>query len=105
MVNTEIPHGAGDDGAFAAGAFDSLSAVELSSTLGGQLGLQLPGTLAFDYPSVTAVAAHVHSLLTPDDAALALRHVSLDNPAEGLRVPHPGAGTGVVRVRDLASMT
>ena len=56
----------GEDGTFAAGAFDSLSAVELSSTLGGQLGLRLPGTLAFDYPSVTAMATHVHTLLAPD---------------------------------------
>ena len=56
---------AGEEGRFAAGSFDSLSAVELSNAVSGAVGLRLPGTLVFDYPCVTALAAHVHSLLTP----------------------------------------
>lgn len=32
------------------------------------MGLQLPSTLAFDYPSLAALAAHVHSLLAPSTA-------------------------------------
>ena len=49
------------------GGFDSLSAVELSASLSSSLNLQLPGTLVFDYPSVAAMAAHIHSLLMPYD--------------------------------------
>lgn len=48
---------------FSAGAFDSLSAVELSNSLVAILGLKLPATLVFDYPSVTAIAEYLHVLL------------------------------------------
>jgi len=48
---------------FLAGAFDSLSAVELSNIVATTLGIKLPGTLVFDYPSVVAIAKHVHYLL------------------------------------------
>ena len=56
---------AGADGQLGASSFDSLSAVELSNALSGTVGLRLPGTLVFDYPSVKALAAHVHGLLAP----------------------------------------
>lgn len=39
--------------------------MELSSSLSTALGLQLPSTLAFDYPSVAAMAQHIHSLMAP----------------------------------------
>ena len=54
---------------FPAGGFDSLSAVELSSTVSTALGMQLPGTLVFDYPSVSAMAQYIHSLLAPAQQA------------------------------------
>lgn len=47
-----------------AGSFDSLMAVEMSTTLSSALDLQLPATLVFDYPSVSAMAQHVFTLLT-----------------------------------------
>lgn len=61
-------------GNFPAGGFDSLSAVELSSTLSSTLGVQLPGTLVFDYPSVQAMASFIHGIMgthghAPDLAA------------------------------------
>lgn len=65
---------------FAAGGFDSLSAVELATSLSTTLGVQLPGTLVFDYPSVSAMAQHVHGLLGPADQAP-------DAAAEGQLVP------------------
>ena len=53
----------GSNEQFSAGAFDSLSAVELSNIVATTLGISLPSTLVFDYPSVAAIADHVHYLL------------------------------------------
>lgn len=52
---------------FPAGGFDSLSAVELSSSVGTSLNIQLPGTLVYDYPSVSSMAAHVLTLVAPNE--------------------------------------
>ena len=51
-----------------AAGLDSLGAVELKNSLEGRLGLQLPGTLVFDYPSAAAIAGYVETLL-PEAAA------------------------------------
>ena len=66
------------EGFFVAGSFDSLSAVELSNAISGAVNVKLPGTLVFDYPSVKALAAYVHSLLLPSTST-ALRKFSLAN--------------------------
>ena len=47
------------DGQFASSHFDSLAAVELSNSIGKAVGLDLPGTLVFDYPSAMEVAKHL----------------------------------------------
>ncbi|MDT3443224.1 type I polyketide synthase [Pseudofrankia sp. BMG5.37] len=44
---------------------DSLTAVEFRNLLAGATGLVLPVTLAFDHPSVTAVADHLSTELAP----------------------------------------
>lgn len=44
---------------------DSLGAVELKNALEARTGLQLPGTLIFDYPTSGALVAHLSELLVP----------------------------------------
>jgi acyl transferase domain-containing protein/NADPH:quinone reductase-like Zn-dependent oxidoreductase/acyl carrier protein len=48
---------------------DSLSSVEFRNTLESKLGLQLPSTLVFDYPSINAIAQHVGSTLAEEAVA------------------------------------
>ena len=49
----------------------SAGAVELRNQLQQQLGLSLPGTLAFDYPTAAALAEFCHSQLAERGAASA----------------------------------
>lgn len=44
-------------------------AVEFRNSLEAKLGIELPGTLVFDYPSVSAMAQYIHSLLAPAQQA------------------------------------
>ena len=44
---------------------DSLGAVEFRNAAEGRLGVSLPVTAVFDYPSISALASYIHSRLTP----------------------------------------
>jgi NADP-dependent 3-hydroxy acid dehydrogenase YdfG/acyl carrier protein len=49
--------------------FDSLTAVELRNRVAGLVGIKLPATLVFDYPTPTVLAEHLHTRLTGESAA------------------------------------
>ena len=70
--------------------FDSLTTVELRVLLQNALSVALPATVAFDYPTVDALASHLHGRLFPEsmpepDAEAGLAALSADDVEAELR--------------------
>ncbi|DBA84018.1 TPA: hypothetical protein ACH3X1_006502 [Trebouxia sp. C0004] len=102
-VETVIGHVIGPDEPLMAAGLDSLGTIELRNTLESKLGLQLPATLVFDYPTVNALADLLYPKLAVATAAAAVEqqlevihsHETASLPATTLKlVPHQCAGNG-----------
>lgn len=89
-------------------------AVEFRNSLEAKLGVELPGTLVFDYPSISAIARHVSTLLAPvarlmhvaasgGDAFLSTLLDSSAVDAPGVYDLFTGSGTGSLAV-DVATV-
>lgn len=72
-----------EDEPLMAAGLDSLGAVELRNSLEASLGLQLPGTLVFDFPTSTAVARHVVSRLPALTASTQQLQAGVDSDSDG----------------------
>jgi acyl transferase domain-containing protein/acyl carrier protein len=87
--------------------FSSLAAVELRDRLNGALGLALAGTLAFDYPTPTALAAYLAGLVsdTAGDGpvVVATRAAEPDEPIAvvGIACRYPGGADSPELLWDL----
>ncbi|KAK3254043.1 hypothetical protein CYMTET_36729, partial [Cymbomonas tetramitiformis] len=72
---------------------DSLALQEMTRTLREHVGIQLPGTLVFEFPNARALAAHLLTKLAPADA-LSLDTVTLAAPSQGPASRLPVAVSG-----------
>jgi acyl carrier protein len=61
----------GDDEPLMSAGLDSLGSVEFANVLSQKLGLQVPSTLVFDHPTVTAVTAYLAAQMLKSAAAAA----------------------------------
>ncbi|GLY16345.1 hypothetical protein Kisp01_33600 [Kineosporia sp. NBRC 101677] len=89
-----------DAQAFREMGLDSLTAVELRNQLGAATGLALPATLVFDFPTVSALSAHLAVLLGGPENTPARPEVPVPTPVDdpivivGMSCRFPGGVSG-----------
>jgi acyl carrier protein len=72
QVQTVLGSAVGGDDPLMAAGLDSLGATELQQSLADTLGMELPATLVFDYPTVNAMAEFLTSKLSQHAVAPAI---------------------------------
>jgi len=79
--------------------FVTAGAVELRSEIGRMLGVDLPGTLIFDYPTISAMSAMLAAKLAPEEVAVLLKpHVRYGYLMRLLLLPH-GIASSAATIR------
>ncbi|WP_217193254.1 type I polyketide synthase, partial [Streptomyces buecherae] len=78
------PDAIGNDRSFTELGFDSLTAVQLRNRLGAITGLELPTTLAFDYPNLIALAEHLEAGMFPQGGGAERNGLEEDRIREAL---------------------
>jgi len=95
------------DGAFQDLGFESVKAIELLDRLKTVTELELPPTLAFDYPTPDALAAHLSQLLSGSvaPAAPVEAQVAVDEPVAvvGMACRFPGGVDSAMALWDLVA--
>lgn len=89
------------DTSFSELGLTSMLAMQVVSSLEAALGTQLPATLAFDYPSVAQMAAHISTILPRDHPAAAAAATAADVAGGGGGVGSarsPGAAAAAARL-------
>lgn len=83
---------------------DSLGAVELKNALETRVGLQLPGTLVFDYPTASALSTFIASQMPKDDIQVS-DEFAPDSFANDLPVTSRGVSSSPLVLLAAASKT
>ncbi|MFE1979499.1 SDR family NAD(P)-dependent oxidoreductase, partial [Streptomyces hygroscopicus] len=84
VLGHATPDAIENDQSFRELGFDSLMAVQLRNQLSSITGLELPTTLAFDYPNLTVLAEHLETNMFPEADETELKDPEEDRIREAL---------------------
>ena len=96
-VGAILGSGIADDAPLMAAGLDSLGAVELRNALETSAGLELPSTLVFDYPTVSALTGYLVSKLAPPMAVGPRQESTVSPSVSALRLGQPA---GILNIEE-----